>query len=160
MTALRQIVSVILCVLLIAGTPAMAVEPDEVLSDPVLEDRARSISSGLRCLQCRNESIDESSAQIARDLRLLVRERLVAGDSDTEVVDFVVARYGEFVLLRPNGTGMNLVLWGAGPALLLLTLLGLWLTRRAARPVTDAPLTPQEENKLQEVLQRHSGRTD
>ena len=131
---------------------------DEVLDDPVLEERARSISSGLRCLQCRNESIDESNAQIARDLRLLVRERLLEGDSDTEVLDYVVARYGEYVLLRPNGTGMNIVLWGAGPALFLITLLGLAWVRSAKHPVFDTPLSQDEEKKLAELLQRQSGR--
>ncbi|MEM6307819.1 MAG: cytochrome c-type biogenesis protein [Pseudomonadota bacterium] len=149
----------VLCILIALATPATAVDVGEVLDDIVLEKRARSISAGLRCLQCRNESIDESNADIARDLRLLVRERLVAGDTDTEVVDFIVARYGEYVLLRPNGRGMNLVLWGAGPALLLLTLLGLgWAARRqGASDVTIPPLSSEEEAKLQRLL---SGRDD
>ncbi|MEO0358641.1 MAG: cytochrome c-type biogenesis protein [Pseudomonadota bacterium] len=150
-----------ICVIaLLWGAPSWALEPDELLADPVLEDRARSISGGLRCLQCRNESIDESNAQIARDLRLLVRERLVAGDSDTEVVDFVVARYGEYVLLRPNGTGMNIVLWGAGPGLLVLTLLALALMRRSKKSVVAGPLTDTEEQKLAQLLQRHPGSGD
>ena len=103
---------ILLC--LISG-PLWAVQPDEILDDPVLETRARSISEGLRCLVCRNESIDESNAELARDLRLLVRERLVAGDADSEVIDYVVARYGEYVLLKPRTFGSNLILWLAGP---------------------------------------------
>jgi cytochrome c-type biogenesis protein CcmH len=105
---------------LVVATPAAAVKPDEVLDDPVLEQRARDLSEGLRCLVCRNESIDESNADLARDLRLLVRERLVAGDTDAEVIDYLVDRYGEFVLLNPPATGTNLILWGAPLALLLL----------------------------------------
>jgi cytochrome c-type biogenesis protein CcmH len=102
---------------LMLATPVAAVQPDEILADPVMEERARDISAGLRCLVCRNESIDESNAELARDLRLLVRERLVAGDTNDEVVDFVVDRYGEYVLLRPTLTGANLVLWIAGPVM-------------------------------------------
>ena len=105
---------------MLLATPLMAVEPDEILDDPVLETRAREISKGLRCLVCQNESIDESHASLARDLRILVRERLVAGDSDTQVVDFIVERYGEYVLLQPRVTGSNWLLWGAGPLMLLL----------------------------------------
>ena len=108
---------VILLVLIAA--PLWAVQPDEVLEDPALEARARDISAGLRCLVCRNESIDESSAELARDLRLLVRERLVAGDSDPEVVAYIVARYGEYVLLNPPARGSTWILWLAGPALAL-----------------------------------------
>ena len=88
-------------ILCLVASPALAVQPDEILDDPALEERARDISAGLRCLVCRNESIDESNADLARDMRLLVRERLVAGDSDAEVVDFIVDRYGEYVLLKP-----------------------------------------------------------
>ncbi len=138
----------------VLATATWAVEPGEVLDDPILEDRARTISKSLRCLQCRNEAIDESNADIARDLRLLVRERLVAGDTDTEVVDYVVARYGEYVLLRPNGRGANLVLWLAGPVLLILTLLGLWLVQRGAtRPDPNRQgLSSSEEAALQSLL--------
>ncbi|RMD49780.1 MAG: cytochrome c-type biogenesis protein CcmH, partial [Alphaproteobacteria bacterium] len=98
---------------------AWAVEPDEMLADPALEARARAISKQLRCLVCRNESIDESNAKLARDLRLLVRERLKAGDSDEEVIAYIVDRYGEFVLLKPRARGVNLLLWLAGPLMLL-----------------------------------------
>lgn len=97
--------------------PALAVEPDEVLADPDLEARARALSAELRCLVCRNESIDASSAELARDLRLLVRERLVAGDSDDEALEYIVARYGEYVLLNPPVTGSSWILWLAGPVL-------------------------------------------
>ena len=110
----------LLLILRLWAAPLWAVQPDEVLEDPALEQRAREISAGLRCLVCRNESIDESNASLARDLRLLVRERLMAGDSDDEVVAFVVARYGEYVLLRPQTGGANLLLWLAGPLMFLL----------------------------------------
>ena len=98
-----------------AGAPAWAVQPDEVLDDPALEQRAREISEGLRCPVCRNESIDESNAGISKDLRVKLRERLVAGDSDEEAVQYLVDRYGEFILFSPPKEGANLVLWLAGP---------------------------------------------
>ena len=105
----------VLAVLLTLTGPAWAVQPDEVLDDPALEERARELSKDLRCLVCRNESIDESNADLARDLRILVRERLMAGDSNAEAMDFIVDRYGEYVLLRPTASGANWVLWAAGP---------------------------------------------
>ncbi|MEP5152980.1 cytochrome c-type biogenesis protein [Planktotalea sp.] len=108
----------ILC--LLCAMPVFAVEPDEVLSDPALETRARELSKGLRCLVCKNESIDESNAPLARDLRILLRDRLTAGDSDDQAIAFIVERYGEFVLLRPTVTGSNWLLWAAGPLMLLL----------------------------------------
>ena len=130
-----------------------AVEPSEVLSDPVLEERARSISQGLRCLQCRNESIDESNAGIAKDLRLLVRELLVAGESDAEVIDYIVVRYGEYVLLRPNGLGINLVLWLAGPLLFLLALVGLLTVQhRSKRGPKSQVLSAEEEKEIEKIL--------
>ena len=130
-----------------------AVEPNEVLSDPVLEERARAISQGLRCLQCRNESIDESNAGIAKDLRLLVRARLVAGESDAEVMDYIVVRYGEYILLRPNGLGINLVLWLAGPLLFLLALVGLLtVQRRSKRGEKTEVLSAEEEEKIEKIL--------
>ena len=107
----------LLLLLVLLATPVWAVQPDEVLEDAALEARARDISAGLRCLVCRNESIDESNADLARDLRLLVRERLLEGDSDTEVVAYIVARYGEYVLLNPPASGSTWILWLAGPAL-------------------------------------------
>ena len=135
--------------------PGLAVQPDEVLADPVLESRAREISEGLRCLVCQNESIDESNASLARDLRLLVRERLVAGDTNDEAVAFIVDRYGEFVLLRPTIGGWNWLLWGAGPALFLLALgMGvLYVRSRATAPApTEAGLSETERKRLEELL--------
>lgn len=151
----------ILILCLIAG-PVFAVQPDEVLDDPLLELRAREISKNLRCLVCRNESIDESNADIARDLRLLVRARLMAGDSDGEVIDYIVngvpgefTGYGEYVLLRPLGGGINLVLWAAGPAMFLIALGigGGYLRNRAkagAKPIEA--LSTDEQKRLDEIL--------
>jgi cytochrome c-type biogenesis protein CcmH len=140
--------------LMLLAAPVMAVQPDEILDDPRLEERAREISKGLRCLVCRNENIDDSNAELARDLRLLVRERLAAGDSDAEVVDFVTDRYGEYVLLTPTTGGSNWILWGAGPAMLLIALIiGLsFLRRRAAGQ--DTALSEDEEKRLKEILDR------
>ena len=139
--------------LVLLAAPALAVQPDEVLPDPALEARARELSRGLRCLVCRNESIDESNADIARDLRLLVRERLVAGDDDDAVIGYVVDRYGEYVLLRPTASGANLVLWLA-PAALLALGAGVAVAhvrgqRRA--PGTEA-LSAEEEARLRDLL--------
>ena len=141
----------VLGILLVLSGPALAVQPDEILADAGLEKRAREISSGLRCLVCRNQTIDDSDAGIARDLRLLVRERLVAGDTDREVIAYVVARYGDYVLLSPPARGMNLLLWAAGP-LLLVAGAGIALTtlRRKAPPEPD--LSPDEEARLARIL--------
>jgi cytochrome c-type biogenesis protein CcmH len=131
------------------------VQPDEVLADPALEARARALSQGLRCLVCRNENIDESNADLARDLRLLVRERLVAGDTDAEVIAYLVDRYGEYVLLEPPATGSNLILWVAGPALLVVALGGaaIYLRRRRSAPEAAAPpLSEAERARLAELL--------
>jgi len=144
----------VLLLCLLAG-PLWAVQPDEILDDPALEARAREISEGLRCLVCRNESIDESNAELARDLRLLVRERLVAGDSNEEVVDYIVDRYGEYVLLKPQTGGANLILWLAGPAMLILGgIVGvLFIRRRAtAKPRAEASLTEEEQARLREIV--------
>lgn len=130
--------------------PAAALSPDEMLADPVLEGRARDISAELRCLVCQNQSIDDSDADLARDLRVLVRERLVAGDSDEQVRQFLVDRYGEFVLLNPRMGGHTLLLWGAAPVLLLVGLIVLWrLTRR--RSATAPGLNPEEQAALDEL---------
>lgn len=144
-------------ILMLLATPLVAVQPDEILDDPVLEERARELSKGLRCLVCRNESIDESDASLARDLRLLVRERLVAGDTDEQTVEFIVARYGEFVLLNPTVTGANWLLWGAGPLMLLLAGGGglIYLRGRAkATPVTETPLSDDEQARLDDILKQ------
>ena len=139
---------------LLAATPAMAVQPDEVLSDPALESRARDLSRGLRCLVCRNENIDDSNASLARDLRLLLRERLTAGDTDAQAVAFIVDRYGEFVLLNPTGNGANLILWWAGPAMLVtgLGISALYLRRRRTATDPDAALSATETARLSEIL--------
>lgn len=140
--------AIILC---LVAAPLWAVEPDEMLDDPILEDRARALSQGLRCPVCQNESIDESSATLAKELRILLRERLVAGDTDAEAVDFMVSRYGEFVLLRPDTSGANLVLWLAAPALFLLALAIGWTAIRR-RPVTDEGLSDAEKAELDKIL--------
>ncbi|EAQ27131.1 MULTISPECIES: cytochrome c-type biogenesis protein [unclassified Roseovarius] len=141
-----------LCVI---AAPVFAVQPDEVLDDPALEARARDISSGLRCLVCRNESIDDSNAELARDLRLLVRERLLAGDSNEEAVQFIVDRYGEYVLLKPRIGGSNILLWLAGPLMLGTGLVigAVYLRGRSRAPETDvARLSEAEESRLREIL--------
>ena len=143
--------------LLLAAAPlaAPAVQPDEVLDDPALEARARDISEEIRCLVCRSESIEDSNASLARDLRLLVRERLQAGDDDAEVKDYLVARYGEYVLLRPTFTPGNLVLWLGGPALLLVGGAASLLYIRRARPAAQAnaaPLSEAERARLDRLM--------
>lgn len=154
------------CILAVAFTvsvlltgAAAALQPDEILKDAGLEARARTLSLELRCVVCQNQSIDDSDAPLARDLRVIVRERLQAGDSDQEVMDFVVARYGEFVLLRPPFNAYTLLLWLA-PALALIV--GLWLAYRAIQAgrgreewsgaPTSKVLTPEEEAKLRQML--------
>ena len=138
-------------VLLLNG-PALAVRPDELLADPALEARARAISVDLRCLVCQNQSIDDSDADLARDLRVLVRERLVAGDTDAEVRDFVVARYGEYVLLNPVIAPHTILLWIAGPVALLIGAGAVFLAARRKRDVvTDVALTEDESKALKEL---------
>ncbi|TCQ12341.1 cytochrome c-type biogenesis protein CcmH [Rhizobium sp. PP-F2F-G36] len=134
--------------------PALAVNPDEVLPDPALEARARALSAELRCMVCQNQSIDDSNAELAKDLRLIVRERLARGDTDTAVIDYVVSRYGEFVLLKPRFEGKTLILWGtpvlllvAGGAAMLLAARG----RRQSR-VAGVPLSSEEEARLDQLL--------
>ena len=145
-----------LLVLLInlATLPVKAVQPDEVLQDPALEARARHISEGLRCLVCQNQSIDDSEAPLAKDLRLLVRERLKAGDTDQQIEDFVVARYGEFVLLKPRFTAHTLLLWFATPAVFLVALLIVVRAyrRRSGAASPPAGLSEAEERKLKRLL--------
>ena len=140
-----------LCMMLLAASPALAVQPDEMLADPALEARARAISHDLRCPVCQGESIDDSNAPISRDLRLLVRERLIAGDSDAEVVDFIVARYGEFVLFNPRPSGSGLILWLAGPAMLIAGgALAFVVTRR--KPKAENELTEEEKARLAQLM--------
>lgn len=138
------------------ATAALAVQPDEILDDPALETRARELSADLRCLVCRNESIDDSNAPLARDLRLLVRERLVAGDSNDEAMDYIVERYGEYVLLKPTTAGANWLLWAAGPLMLLLAA-GVsipYVRRRAKAPLQNADgLSAAEQARLKELME-------
>jgi cytochrome c-type biogenesis protein CcmH len=142
----------LVCLLsLSAGTAARAVNPGEVLDDPALEERARDISANLRCLVCQNQSIDDSDAELARDLRVIVRERLVAGDSNTEIFDFVVDRYGEFVLLRPRLSAQNLLLWGTPFAVLILGAIAVFAVARTRRR-NVAALTDDEQLRLSKIL--------
>ncbi|MEZ5923928.1 MAG: cytochrome c-type biogenesis protein [Hyphomicrobiaceae bacterium] len=138
--------------LVLASTSAKAVEVDEILADPALEARARSISMELRCLVCQNQSIDDSHAPLAKDLRLIVRERLVAGDSDRQVIDFVVDRYGEFVLLRPRLSLHTAMLWGAAPVVLVIAGMLLWRLGRRTAVAPPLPLTADEEKRLARIL--------
>ncbi len=150
----RAAVLAIMLGMTLAPQSALAVQPDEILDDPVLEQRARDLSKGLRCLVCRNENIDDSNAELARDLRLLVRERLVAGDTDDEAIDFITDRYGEYVLLNPRKGGSNWVLWAAGPVMLITGLgIGLIYLRRRSR-ATETALSQNEEARLKEILDR------
>ena len=145
-----------LLILLLAASSAWAVEPDEILDDPDLEARARAISQEVRCVVCQNESIDSSNAGIARDLRILIRERLKAGDSNQEVFDFLTARYGDFVLLKPPMKPGTYVLWFAPAAVLILGGLGvaLFLLRRRGRAAAQSSgdLSAEERKRLAEIL--------
>ena len=157
--------TLLLALVLLAAVPAfpgapLAVEPDEILDDPVLEARARELSKEIRCLVCQNESIDSSGADLARELRLLVRERLTAGDSDQEALDFLVARYGDFVLLRPPFKPSTYLLW-FGPALVILLgggALVMAIRRRRTHPAAEAaPLTAEEAARLDRLLAEADG---
>ena len=156
MTAsLRHIMAaVLLAALALGATQAHAVQPDEVLDDPVLEARARELSAGLRCLVCQNQSIDDSDAPLAKDLRVLVRERLKAGDSNDEIIDFVVSRYGDFVLLKPPFTPHTWLLWFATPLLFLVAAGGIFYAyrRRSLAAVTPRALTDSEQEHLTRLL--------
>jgi len=146
---------VLVMLALLGATPLYAVQVDEILPDPALETRAREISHELRCMVCQNQSIDDSEAPLARDLRLLVRERLKAGDSDTQVVDFMVARYGEFVLLKPRVSWHTAILWGAPLTILIVGLfaIGFSVLRRPAGPPLPevAKLSEGERQKLSAI---------
>ncbi len=143
-----------LSIAVLATSPARSIQPDEILADSALEARARAISAGLRCLVCQNQSIDDSDAPLARDLRLLVRERLKEGDSDNEVVDFIVARYGEFVLLKPRLSRGTLILWLATPAVFAAALLLIFLAYRRRWAATRGlePLNAGEKRRLKRLL--------
>ncbi|NQW11992.1 MAG: cytochrome c-type biogenesis protein CcmH [Alphaproteobacteria bacterium] len=139
--------------MIVLATPVLAVQPDEVLSDAALEARARTLSTGLRCLVCQNQSIDDSNAELARDLRLLVRERLLAGDTDQQVLDYLVERYGTYVLLEPPKSNSTLILWYAPVVLLGLgaVAVGIVLSRRRALPGA-APLNAEERARVDALL--------
>ena len=147
---MRRLAMIALLAALAAPGAALAVQPDEMLKDPVLEARARHLSEELRCMVCQNQSIDDSEAPLAHDLRMLVRERLTKGDSDSQVLDFLVARYGEFVLLKPRFELQTLLLWGLPPAALLAGLVALLMMarRRQAANLQTPALTAAEQQRV------------
>jgi cytochrome c-type biogenesis protein CcmH len=151
---------IVVVLALLGAGPLQAVQVDEILPDPVLEARAREISHELRCMVCQNQSIDDSEAPLARDLRLLVRERLKAGDSDNQVLDYMVARYGEFVLLKPRLSWHTAILWGAPLAILLAGLFAIGfsvLGRPVEQPVAEAAaLSEAERQKLNAISPSHA----
>ncbi len=153
---MRHPLALIVLVLSLVSAPALAVQPDEILKDPALESRARALSQELRCMVCQNQSIDDSDAPLAKDLRVLVRERLTAGDSDRQVIDFLVARYGEFVLLNPRVSWRTLLLWLAPFAVVLGGTLALFARRRRseepAMAAAAVPLTVDEQRRVSELL--------
>ncbi|MGX4772797.1 cytochrome c-type biogenesis protein [Bradyrhizobium guangdongense] len=153
---MRRMMAAIVALLLLAVPAVHAVQPDEIMSDPAKEARARELSRELRCMVCQNQSIDDSDAPLARDLRLLVRERIAAGDSNSQVLDFLVARYGEFVLLKPRFERQTIMLWLLAPLLLAGGGFALWRqTRRRSRSGADVPappLTPDEEARLAALM--------
>ena len=152
MARMRSLFALVLAALAYAA-PARAVQPDEMLPDPALEARARTLSRELRCMVCQNQSIDDSDAPLARDLRILVRDRLKAGDDDKQVLDFLTARYGDFVLLKPRFSWETAALWGTPAALLLFGGLGVFVfLRRRAAPAATAGLTAAEQARVEEIL--------
>ena len=156
--------ALVLALALLAAVPhpLQAVQPDEVLADPALERRARELSAGVRCLVCQNQSIDDSNADLARDLRRVVRDRLQAGDSDQQVLDFLVARYGAFVLLEPPKTRSTWLLWYGPFALLALGALGIAgaAAMRARRRAEPAPLSAEERSRLEALLSDEAAEAD
>jgi cytochrome c-type biogenesis protein CcmH len=155
---LRRILAIVFAiVVMVSSSAAYAVLPDEVMADPAKEARARNLSRELRCMVCQNESIDDSEAPLARDLRLLVRERNAAGDSDTQVLNFLVARYGEFVLLKPRLERQTLLLWLLTPFVLAMGALALWINSRRRKAVASADpsppqLTVEEEVRIKQLM--------
>ena len=152
----RILAGLLMLMLLLSAPLAHAVQPDEIMSDPAKELRARNLSRELRCMVCQNQSIDDSEAPLARDLRLLVRERLAKGDSDKQVLDFLVARYGEFVLLKPRFETQTLLLWGLPPAALIIGALVLLLAvrRRKTAPATVTPLSNAEQRRVAALVEQ------
>lgn len=153
-----RISATVLLLAVALASPSFAVQPDEIMADPAQEARARNLSRELRCMVCQNQSIDDSDAPLARDLRLLVRERIAAGSTDQQVMDFLVARYGEFVLLKPRVEGQTLILWLIPPLVLAGGGLALWLgnRRRRQRAASEQgasfQLTPEEEARIEKLI--------
>ena len=154
---MKRIIACVFAVAVMAGSSAAcAVQPDEIMSDSAKESRARDLSRELRCMVCQNQSIDDSEAPLARDLRLLVRERIAAGDSDAQVIDFLVARYGEFVLLKPTFKLHNLLLWGLPPIALVAGMIALFMTARRRQSVNlQAPaLSAAEQQRIATLVEK------
>jgi cytochrome c-type biogenesis protein CcmH len=148
---MRRLLAVL--ALLFAVSPALALSPDEQLGDPALEHRARAISAHLRCLVCQNQSIDDSDAPLAKDLRTLVREQLSAGKTDAEIMDYVVARYGDFVLLKPRFNAGTMLLWGTPFAVLLIAGTVMVLRHRRSVAAPEKPLSEDEKRALEQAMQ-------
>jgi len=145
----------LLFAVLVSASPASAFNPDDVLKDPALEQRARNLTSQLRCMVCQNQSIDDSNAELARDLRVLVRERLVEGDSDKAVIDYVVSRYGEFVLLKPRLSLRTVLLWGAPIGLTLVGIFAVFVfSRRRATLEQPQKLSADEEERIRNLIEK------
>src|SRR5215470_818373 len=161
---MKRLCLVVAVLSLVVLSPAVAVQPDEILADAALEARARALSKELRCMVCQNQSIDDSDAPLARDLRILVRERLQAGDNDRQVIDFLVARYGEFVLLKPRFSPHTALLWVGPAAILLVGAFGLFVAARRYRSGTarasaeQGNLSADEQARLAEILGRDDDR--
>ena len=151
-----------LTIILLSSFSTMAVNPDEVLDDPLLEKRARALSVNIRCLVCQNQSIDDSNADLARDLRILVRERLIAGDSDTEVLDYLISRYGDFVMLKPPFKGSTFILWLGPLFVFVLAVIGLVIyfrrrqTELANTSDSSSRLSSEEREQLNRLLDREN----
>jgi cytochrome c-type biogenesis protein CcmH len=154
---MRRFAAIALLLTAIGASSSLAVQPDEMLKDPALEARARELSRELRCMVCQNQSIDESDAPLARDLRLLVRERLTKGDTNKQVLDFLVVRYGEFVLLKPPLDSRTIILWALPPIALLAGAIGLYFAgrRRRVGPAEPATLSNDEQLKLSTLVDKH-----
>jgi len=154
---MRRLAAIVLMLAAIASSSSLAVQPDELMKDPKLEARARELSRELRCMVCQNQSIDESEAPLARDLRLLVRERLSKGDTDQQVLDFLVARYGEFVLLKPPLESKTIILWALPPVALLAGAISLFFAVRRRRTVQLEPatLSIEERRRLSTLVDEH-----
>jgi cytochrome c-type biogenesis protein CcmH len=156
---MRRLGSLLFLLVMLAASPVFAVQPDEVLQDPALETRARALSRELRCMVCQNQSIDDSDAPLARDLRIIVRERLQAGDSDQQVLGFLVARYGDFVLLKPPFIWQTALLWLLSPLALLVGAIGFFVAarrRRVAPAAEPSPLSRAEQARLSELTSPQS----